>query len=446
MAYFSGYQLTVERMMTDTAAVEAEVERNYRFNFIVNFLDGTFFWWGASFIAPRTILPLYVSRLTDSSLAIGLLATISATAWLVPQLFTANWVQRMPLKKEAPVRIGLFTERLPVILLVPAAWLANRSPGLALALFFVLFAWHAGGAGLVAVGWQDMLAKVIPVDRRGRFLGVTNFGGTATGVLGAAAAAWLLDRYDFPDGYMYSFAAAAVLISISWIFLALTREPYQTNDEPVVSSREYWRRLPDVLRADRNFRRFLVSQVIVAWGGMALGFLAVYAVRRWQLPDSQAGDYTASMLIGQALSNLLFGALADRKGHKLVLELSALFGVSAVVLAYLAPSPNWFHLIFALVGANAAGSMLGGIMIVFEFTRPEMRPTYIGLSNTIIGVFNAITPMIGGWIVGTLGYRPLFAVAAALGAVGFALLRWTVREPRQGPALDVKQASGAGRS
>jgi MFS family permease len=432
--------------MTESAAVEAEVERNYRFNFIVNFLDGTFFWWGASFIAPRTILPLYVSRLTDSSLAIGLLATISATAWLLPQLFTANWVQRLPRKKEAPVRVGLFTERLPVLLLVPAAWLANRSPGLALTLFFVLFAWHAVGAGVVAVGWQDMLAKVIPVDRRGRFLGVTNFGGTATGVVGAVAAAWLLDRYDFPQGYMYSFAAAAALIFISWIFLALTREPLDTNQEPVVSSGEYWKRLPGVLRADRNFRRFLLSQVVVAWGGMALGFLAVYAVRRWGLPDSQAGDYTASMLIGQALSNLLFGALADRKGHKLVLELSALFGVSAVVLAYLAPGPNWFHLIFAFVGANAAGSMLGGIMIVFEFTKPEMRPTYIGLSNTIIGVFNAITPLIGGWIVGVLGYRPLFAMAAALGAVGFALLRWTVREPRHSHALDAKQASDAGQS
>jgi MFS family permease len=439
VAYFCGCLSTLEIIMTDPAAVEAEVERNYRFNFIVNFLDGTFFWWGASFYSARTILPLYVSRLTDSSLAIGLLATINATGWLLPQLFTANWVHRLPRKKEAPVRIGLFTERLPVILLVPAAWLANRSPGLALALFFVLFAWHVVGAGVVAVGWQDMVANVIPVDRRGRFFGVTNFGGTATGVLGAMAAAWLLDRYDFPSGYMYSFAAAAVLISLSWVFLALTREPLQANQEPVVSSGEYWRRLPGVLRADRNFRRFLLSQVVIAWGGMAVGFLAVYAVRRWQLPDSQAGDYTASMLIGQALSNLLFGVLADRKGHKLVLELSALFGVSAVVLAYLAPAPDWFHLVFALVGANTAGSILAGIMIVFEFTRPEMRPTYIGLSNTIIGVFNAITPMIGGWIVGVLGYRPLFAMAAVLGAVGFALLRWTVHEPRQSLAPNEKE-------
>jgi len=67
-----------------------QVERNYRYNAVVNWLDGTFFWFGYSFIAARTILPLYVSHFTDSKLAIGLLAVLSSTGWLLPQLFTAN--------------------------------------------------------------------------------------------------------------------------------------------------------------------------------------------------------------------------------------------------------------------------------------------------------------------------------------------------------------------
>ncbi len=416
--------------MADTLSFEEEVEHNYRFNYLVNFLDGTFFWGGASLIAHRTILPLFISHLTDSRLALGLLATIASTGWLLPQLFTANWTQRLPLKKVAPVRIGFFTERLPVILMAPAALLATRSPGLALVAILTFFAWHMVGAGVVAVGWQDMLAKVIPVDRRGRFLGVTNFGGTATGVLGAALAAWLLGRYAFPHGFIYSFAVAAVLISISWIFLALTREPAQESQEHPVSQREYWSRLPEILRGSLNFRRYLVSQGVISLGGMASGFLAVYAVQRWSLPDSQAGSFTASMLVGQALSNLLFGALADRKGHKAVLELSTLAGVLAVALASLASGPEWFHFVFALLGASAAGSMLSGIMIVFEFCAPDQRPTYIGLSNTVIGVVAAVTPMIGGLLADLVGYRPLFVVSVVFGLLGLALLRWSVREPR----------------
>ena len=413
------------------AAFEQEVERHYRHNAVVNVLDGTFFWFGSSFIAARTILPLYVSHFTDSTLVIGLLSMITSTGWLLPQLFTANWIQRLPRKKVAPVYLGLFTERLPVLLMVPAAWLVTRSPTLALVLFFLLFAWHAVGAGVVAVGWQDMLAKVIPLDWRGRFFGITNFGGTATGVLGAAAAAWLLDRYAFPYGYMFCFALAAVFIFISWIFLALTREPARESQAPAISQREYWRRLPSLLRADVDFRLFLLAQVVVAMGGMAVGFLAVYAAQRWQLPDSQAGGFTASMLVGQALSNLLFGALADRRGHKLVLELSALLAASAVGLASLASAPIWFHAVFALVGASFAGFYLSGTMIVFEFSAPDVRPTYIGLSNTVSGVAAGVAPMVGGWLAGAVGYQGLFAVACVVGLAGFALLRWSVREPRR---------------
>jgi len=417
--------------MTGELEFEREVARHFRHNAVVNWLDGTFFWFGSSFIAPSTILPLYVSHFTDSKLAIGLLSMLSTTGWLLPQLFTVNWIQRLPRKKVAVVQAGLFTERLPLLLMVPAAWLATRAPALALALFFVLFAWHVLGAGAVAVSWQDMLAKVIPLDRRGRFFGITNFGGTGTGVLGAAAAAWLLGRYDFPYGYMLCFAAAAILVFISWFCLALTREPAQVSQEPAISQREYWRRLPATLRADRNFRRYLLSRIVITMGGMAVGFLAVYAVQRWQLPDSQAGSFTASMLIGQALCNLLFGALADRKGHKLVLELSTLLGALAVGLASLAPAPGWFYAVFALIGASTAGFYLSGTMIAFEFSAHEARPTYIGLNNTLSGVAGAVAPLLGGWLAGAAGYRALFAVACVVGLAGCALLRSAVREPRQ---------------
>ncbi len=418
-------------MTSSSTDFEAEVERNYKHNFTVNLLDGTFYWFGSSFIAVRTILPLYVSRLTDSTLAIGLLATIASAGWLLPQLFTANWVQRLPVKKVIAVRFGFFSERLPVMLLAPGAWLATRSPGWALIVFFIVYTWLNIGAGAVAVAWQDMIAKVFPLATRGKFFGITNFSGTATGVLGAAAAAWALATYEFPYSYMICFAAAAIFMFISWVFLAMTREPAQISPEPEVSQREYWQRLPAILRTDLNFRRYLFSQIVITMGGMSIGFLAVYAVKQWQLPDSQAGAFTVSMLIGQALSNLVFGWLADRKGHKLVLELSTLAVALGIGLAYLATAPAWFHIVFALIGISSAGFILSGIMIMFEFSKPEVRPTYIGLINTIIGSIAIFTPMIGGWLADTAGYQALFLVSFTFSIAGLAMLRWWVREPRR---------------
>ncbi|HDQ73426.1 MAG TPA: MFS transporter [Chloroflexi bacterium] len=409
---------------------ERQVEQHYRFNAIVNVLDSAFYLFGASFIAANTILPLFVNRFTDNRLVIGLLSTLSSSGWFLPQIFTANWVQRLPRKKVGVVNVGLLSERLPVFLFVPAALLAVRFPTAALVSFFVFFTWYIFGAGSIAVSWQDMIAKIIPLDRRGRFFGIANFIATLMGVLGAATAAWLLDRYAFPYNYALCFSAAAIAIFLSWVFLALTREPAQVSERTPVSRRAYWRSLLDVLRTDQNFRRYLLSRAVVNLGGMATGFLAVYAVQRWALTDSQAGRFTISTLVGQALGNLTLGALADRWGHKLTLVLGALLGGTAMGVAALAPAPAWFHAVFALLGFGMAGFIMSGLMIAFEFSAPDIRPTYIGLNNTLGGIVAALAPIIGGWLAGAIGYRGLFLVAFFFSLTGGALLYRTVREPR----------------
>ena len=88
-----------------TEEINAERDRNYRWNFAVNLLDGLFFWPSAAFISAATILPLYVSKLTPSPLALGVLAVLAQSAWFLPQLFTANAVERLSRKKPVPVNL-----------------------------------------------------------------------------------------------------------------------------------------------------------------------------------------------------------------------------------------------------------------------------------------------------------------------------------------------------
>jgi MFS family permease len=411
---------------------QQQIERNFRFNFLVNSLDGASYWFGYSFIAPTIILPLYISHFTSNPLLIGLIPFLSTAGFLLPQIFTSNFVERAPLKKFFPVNLGFFLERLPVFLLAPSAYLfAIDQPVLALVSFFLLYTWFCGGAGLIIVGWQDMIAKIIPVVSRGRFFGITNFIGNASGIFGALAVAYVLGRSDFPSAFVFSFAAAAILIFISWCFLSLTREPAVHTNKPRVSQTQYLRSLPEIVRKDRNFSKYLLSSIIFSLGGMATGFLIVYTADTWNLPDSQAGAFIIAMQVGQALSNLFFGFLADRTGHKLNLEICALVSAVSLVLAIIAPSPVWFFVIFFMRGAVVAGTFISGISIVYEFTGAENRPTYIGLANTIPGVASAIAPLVGGLLVGAVSYQWMFALTALIAVVSWGLLRFTVREPRK---------------
>ena len=419
-------------IITNNSAAQQTIERNYRWNFLVNSMDGASFWFGMSFISSTIILPLFVSHFTANPLLIGLIPFLATAGIFLPQLFVANAVERAPRKKFFPVNLGFFLERLPIVLLAPAVYfLATSQPILTLVLFFVLYTWFNFGAGVVVVGWQDMIAKIIPVEKRGRFFGITYFIGNGTGILGALAVPFVLDKFTFPMGYVFSFGVAAALIFLSWVFLSLAREPAVHNSKPPVSQLDYLRSLPQVLSKDRNFRMYLLSQIIFSLSGMATGFLVVYAVRTWRLPDAQASGFTVALQIGLALANLFFGFLSDRKGHKMSLEICMALSALSLVLAIFAPSPWWFFPIFFLRGAVNAGTFISGISIVYEFTEAENRPTYIGLANTIPGVAGSLAPLVGGWLAGAISYQAMFILSAIIGTVSWFLLRFAVHEPRK---------------
>ena len=415
-----------ERSALDLAA---EVERNYRWNFTFNLLDGATFWLGLSFMSSATIVPLFVSKLTSSQLAIGLIAVIANSGWFLPQLFTANVVQRLPRRKPVVINLGFFTERLPLWLLPLAALLAVEAPTLALVLFFLGYAGHAVGAGLVATAWQDLVARIFPVDRRGRFFGITTFVGNGTGALGATFSAWLLAALVFPSNFVATFTLAALFITLSWAFLALAREPEQAVTAPRQSSRQFWAGLPLILRSDHNFRRFIQARLLLVLGGMGAGFVTVAAVSRWQVSDGTVGLYTLALLIGQTLANAASGLMADRRGHKLPLELGSALLMLAYLMAWLAPASGWYFGVFLLIGLGTGAAVVSGTMIVLEFSPGHLRPTYTGLVNTALGLAGMISPLIGAWLA-TRSYNVLFALSAGFCLASLVALHRWVKEPR----------------
>ena len=409
--------------------IAAEVEHNYRWNFAVNLLDTTGFLFGISFVSSSTMAPLFVSKLTTEPFVIGLVAVIAQSSWSLPQIFTANLVERLPRRKPVVINVGFFLERLPMWVLVLAAMVAVSSPTLALVLFLFGYAWHGLGAGLIAPAWQDMIARCFPVARRGRFFGIATFIGTGMGAAGAILCTWILKTFPFSTSFVYTFTIAAAAMMVSWLFLSLTREPVPPVTAPRQSHRQFLGALPGILRRDHNFRRFLIARSLMVLGSLGTGFLTVSAIQRWHVPDSTVGIYTAVYLLGQTAGNLAFGFLADRFGHKLSLELGALAAVLAFTVASLAPAPAWMILVFALLGINLGSTLVSGVLVALEFSQPQRRPTYAGLTNTIIGLVAIVAPLLGAWLA-SVDYGWLFAVGAAFNLIALIAMRWWVKEPR----------------
>jgi MFS family permease len=105
----------------------------------------------------------------------------------------------------------------------------------------------------------------------------------------------------------------------------------------------------------------------------------------------------------------------------------------AALNTLLAPSQAWLSLSFAFLGASTSGDAVSGLNIILEFAAPEDRPTYIGLTNTMLAPTIVLAPILGGWLATVAGFPVLLGVAALVATTGGALLLLWVREPRRQP-------------
>ncbi|MFN2132240.1 MAG: MFS transporter [Anaerolineae bacterium] len=419
----------------DVAATQESYERhvqaNYRWNFAANLWDIAFITFGLNLVSQTTIMPLLVSELTTSRIAIGLIPAIYSLGFLLPQLLMASHAEGLRVNKPFVMLLGGLGERGPYLLIgLAILWLGRPAPALTLILFFLLLATTATSNGMATPAWFSMIAKVIPTQKRGLWSGTARSLGALLGIAGGAFSGRLLANWPFPQNYSYSFLAAFLFAAISWLGLASNREPASPTVKPRTSLGAYLRRLPEVLRRDSNYLHFLVTRSVTSLGTMAAGFFMVYGKENVAGALEQVGTLTAILVGTQAVMNFAWGLLADRKGHKIVLTAAAAAMALTAGVGWLASSPAWLWATFALLGIAMSAESVSQMNIILEFCAPEDRPTYIGLTNTLLAPAKTLGPILGGALATWLSYRGMFAVAAVVSVLGALLLLIWVREPR----------------
>jgi MFS family permease len=405
---------------------------NLRWNFAVNVIDVSFITLGMSLVSRETVMPLLVNSLTDSKIAIGMIGAIWGLGIYLPQLLTANYAEGLRYKKPFLMVLSSFGERLPYLLMGLVVWFfAVPAPNLALVLFFGFLAISAFSAGAGTPAWYDMIAKVIPVERRGFWAGLSSGLGALMGIAGAFLVGHVLDAYRYPGNFSLLFVLAFAAVCVSWVGLALNREPPSEITKEKQSLRPYLRQLPAILHSNRNYRRFFISRAVVVAGAMAIGFFIVYGSERFALDGAQIGLLTALLIGSQAVMGLSWGLLGDRAGHKLVLTLAAACLTLATLVTLLAPAWQWLMLTFVLLGAYLSAEWVSSLNIILEFCDPADRPTYIGLTNTLLALPVVLAPLLGGWLATLIGFPGLMITATIVAACGTLLLAFWVVEPRE---------------
>jgi Na+/melibiose symporter-like transporter len=255
-----------------------------------------------------------------------------------------------------------------------------------------------------------------------------------TFVLAGPLVRWLLGT-DGPLQFPYNFGTLCLLCllfySLGLFAFAIVEEPPQTRLATGIRLVEALRRAPTLLREQANYRQFIISRMLTRVGQIAEPFYLLYATEALGLPASLAGVYLAVRALAGALSTVLWGRVSERQGNRRLLLIAGLLVALTPALALLGPIlARWLGLaevglstaiglVFLVSGVANDGSNIAGMTYLLEIVPEDERPTYMGLANTTLGLVTFL-PVLGGWLVGLVGYEGAFAIGLIFSLLGLA--------------------------
>ncbi len=379
------------------AAYEKFVWANLKRNYIGHYLHGMLGMTGFRLINAPTFLPAYLHMLSGSNTVVGLGLALQQLGGVLSPIVGANQIE-------------------------------HRTKVVAIIGFMFLFGLFMGTQRVV---FSMLLAKVIPISRRGRLQAWRN----ATGGLIAAGLAYLAGRYFidanlFGNGYSTTFIFAFALTSLGLTALRLLMiEPEPPTVRPRSRLIDRFKDFPALL-AEKGFLYFMIVQMLAITARMAVPFYVLFASSTIELNGKNLGLLSLAFLGADTISNLVWGYLGDKTGFRLVMLLSLLVWVGSTVLLMGAHDFLPIFMAFFGLGAAQSGYMMSAGTMILEFGERDEMPMRIAFSATAEGIMGSIGPLLGGVISSTLGYGPMFSISIAFLVAALIVLITLVKEPR----------------
>jgi MFS family permease len=366
-----------------------------------------------------TFVTPFAVALKATSLQVGLLSALPNLFGSLVQLLTPNLVSVFGSRKR------LFMVMLPLsgVVWIPIAvlpWVFSSAQvwwllGL-VTLAFTLFL-------LPSPAWGSWVGQLLPVERRGRFLGARLTLASLIGVLAVLGLGQLLDLMHnrLFVGFSGIFFGMALLRFISALLLRTAYEP------PVPEHRRQPLNLLPALKGmvHTNLGRFVAINAMFQFSVCLAGpFFIVLMLRDLHF------SYTTIILLQlvntiAAMAGMqVWGVLADKKGNMRVLRITApLIGVMTFGwFAYQAPW--WLACVETLGGLSWAGYNIASINFVYESSTDEERARNVSLFSALAGVGIFAGSIVGGIlapVVPTILSYSLLSLILASAVLRFAI-------------------------
>lgn len=411
------------------AAYEAFVHKNLKRNYAAHYLHGMLGMTGFRLFNAPTFLPAYLHMISGSNTIVGLGQALQQMGSIVSPIVGATHLEHRKQVLPAAVIMGIGL-RVQILGIALAGFFIEGWPLVATVLLFLFLFGVFNGAQSVA--FQLLLAKVIPIARRGRLQALRNItGGAIAAVLAWFAGWYFIENNIFGNGYGVTFLLAVGLTSLGLTALRIfTLEPEPPTVRPRSTLRARAKDFPALLRDDRGFRYFLIAQTLAFAGRIAAPFYVLFAQQTIPLTGENLGYLSLCFLGADVVTNLAWGTAGDKFGFRATFIVAVILSIAATVFLMTSDSLAMFLVAFFGLGASGSGLFMSTGTMVLEFGRREDVPMYLALSTTAQGIVATIGPLVGGIVATSLGYLTLFGSTLVFLAIALVLLVTMVEEPR----------------
>jgi MFS family permease len=411
------------------AAYETFVWDNLKRNYVGHYLHGMLGMTGFRLVNAPTFLPAYLHAVSGSNAIVGLGLALQQVGGVISPIFGATRVEHRAKVMPAAVLLGSLG-RLAILGMAVVGWLLSDAPLVWALLFFIFMFGVFMGAQRVV--FSLLMARVIPISRRGRLQAWRNAtGGAIAAVLAYFAGKYFIGPNLFGNGYSTTFILAFVLTSAGlWALQVLMREPQPPTLRAQARFRDRLREFPDLIRQDRAYGFFLLVQMLATSARIATPFYILYVGKVVGTDGATLGLLSFAFLGADTASNLVWGYLGDKTGFRLVLVVSLIGWIAATLLLMNVHEVWATFAAFAGLGAAASGYMMAAQTMILEFGAREDLPMRIAVSATAESLTATAGPLIGGLVAEMAGYTVVFGASLGFLAAALLILLLAVQDPR----------------
>ncbi|MBN2259898.1 MAG: MFS transporter [Clostridiales bacterium] len=392
--------------------------KNYKITYAAFIWHAFFLALTMSMLDLNTVFPSLVSELTDSKILFGFLYSIMLGVPLIFNLIFSHYLKTYPLKRKF-LLLGIYLRSFSFLgMAVFTYFFGLKNPTLAIGSFFFWVFLFSISSGFAGIAYADIMAKTLPSKERTELYAVKQFFSSVAAFMGGLIITKIFSfgNLGFPVNYSISLSIGFIGLFIASLGFFFIKEPPSVKIPEVKESFiEYLKKVPEFLKNDYHFKRYIIVENMASFSIMMLPFYMIFAKEIFKVDNSYIGKYLIFQVTGTIFSNIVWAYLAKKFDSKTIVRtcifMGGLIPLIAIGLSFL--GPNYFAIVFLLLGFIISGRRIGFEPYLLDIAPEEHRTEYLGIRGTL-NIFVIILPILGGYFIETLGYYSTMGIVAAV--------------------------------